>query len=110
LSQAHVIQFSVRWYLMFDLSPVWKLLRGNGKRRATVRKPPRPRLALEALDERILMSVTEFPVPTPDSNLYGITRGRDGNLWFTEALAGKIGRITPGGVITEFSAGFTPGG
>src|SRR5262245_2726830 len=43
---------------MFDLSPVWKLLRGRGKRRVTVRKPPRPRLALEALDDRILLSVT----------------------------------------------------
>ena len=95
---------------MFDLSPVWKWLRGSGKRRATVRKPPRPRLALEALDERIMLSVTEFPVPTPQSNPYGITRGPDGNLWFTEALAGKIGRITPAGVITEFSAGLTPGG
>jgi streptogramin lyase len=95
---------------MFDLSPLWKLLRGSGKRRAAVRKPPRPRLALEALDERILLSVTEFPVPTPQSNPYGITRGPDGNLWFTEALAGKIGRITPAGAITEFSAGITPGG
>src|SRR5262245_10805513 len=43
---------------MFDFSPVWKWLRGSGKRRATVRKPPRPRLSLEALDDRILLSVT----------------------------------------------------
>src|SRR5260370_30433902 len=82
LSQAHVIHFSMRSHLMFDLSPVWKSLRSSGRRRATVRKPPRPRLALEALDERILLSVTEFPIRTPDSNLYGITRGPDGNLWF----------------------------
>ena len=32
----------------------------------------------------------------------GITAGRDGNLWFTEAFASKIGRITPSGAITEF--------
>jgi Bacterial Ig-like domain (group 3)/RTX calcium-binding nonapeptide repeat (4 copies) len=43
---------------MFEFSPVRKWLRGSGQRRATVRKPPRPRLALEALDERILLSVT----------------------------------------------------
>jgi virginiamycin B lyase len=96
---------------MFDLSPVWKSLRGSGKRRAPVRKPPRPRLALEALDERILPSVTEFSIPTPNSNLYGITRGPDGNLWFTEQrgpggrLGGAIGRITPSGVVTVFSLG-----
>src|ERR1035438_7398253 len=33
----------------------------------------------------------------------GITAGPDGNVWFTEYRAGKIGRITPAGVITEFS-------
>jgi len=26
---------------------------------------------------------------------FGITSGPDGNLWFTEELAGEIGRITP---------------
>ena len=34
----------------------------------------------------------------------GIAAGSDGNLWFAEN-AGRIGRITPDGVITEFSAG-----
>jgi len=32
----------------------------------------------------------------------GITAGPDGNLWFTEIDASKIGRITPSGTITEF--------
>jgi virginiamycin B lyase len=32
--------------------------------------------------------------------------GSDGNLWFTEFT--RIGRITPAGVITEFSAGISP--
>jgi streptogramin lyase len=36
--------------------------------------------------------VTEFPVP---ANPYGIARGADGNLWFTEQQAGKIGRFLP---------------
>src|SRR5262249_23925963 len=99
--------FSKKRYLMFDRSLIWKLLGGSSKRRATVRKPPRARLALEALDDRILPSVTGFPIPTFNSEPYGITRGPDGNLWFTENLAGKIGRITPAGVITEFN--LTPG-
>ena len=37
------------------------------------------------------------------SGPYGITSGSDGNLWFTETTAGKIGRITPTGTIQEFS-------
>src|SRR5262249_35681208 len=36
--------------------------------------------------------------------LDGITTGPDGNLWFTEANFGVIGRITPAGVITEVVA------
>jgi virginiamycin B lyase len=33
----------------------------------------------------------------------GITAGPDGALWFTESASGKIGRITTGGQIQEFS-------
>ncbi len=44
------------------------------------------------------------------ADIRAIARGADGNLWFTES-AGRIGRITTAGVITEFSAGlsFRPG-
>ena len=31
-----------------------------------------------------------------------IATGSDGNLWFTESSAGKIGRITPTGSFAEF--------
>lgn len=56
-------------------------------------------------------SMTEFPIPTPNASLEGIAVGPDGNLWFAEAGgpidpaaggAGKIGRITPTGAVTEF--------
>jgi streptogramin lyase len=58
--------------------------------------------------------VTEFAVPPPTNNfdvpqLNGITAGPDGNLWFTESTPhdfpgiSKIARITPAGVITEFT-------
>ena len=40
----------------------------------------------------------------------GITKDRQGNLWFTQPAAGAIGRIDPDtGDITEFSEGLTPG-
>ena len=39
----------------------------------------------------------------------GITAGPDGNLWFAGFNDDKIGRITPQGVVTEFSAGISPG-
>jgi streptogramin lyase len=47
-------------------------------------------------------TITEFPIPTTDSGPSGITRGPDGNFWFTDYDASKIGRITPKGRITEF--------
>ena len=59
---------------------------------------------LEALESRCLLAVTiqEFPIPTPASHPFGMTAGADGNLWFTESAADKIGRITPAGIVTEF--------
>ncbi|MGH8972380.1 MAG: virginiamycin B lyase family protein [Acidimicrobiia bacterium] len=56
--------------------------------------------------------VTEFDLPTQESNPMGgtgagsapagITAGPDGAMWFAEAMADQVGRITPDGVITEF--------
>ena len=53
--------------------------------------------------------ITEFSVGiTPGATvpsapwLEGITAGPDGNVWFTENIGGRIGRITPTGEITEF--------
>ncbi|HTQ68510.1 MAG TPA: kelch repeat-containing protein [Solirubrobacteraceae bacterium] len=56
-----------------------------------------------------LAKVTEFATPTAGGQPIAITSGSDGNLWFTEYGAGKIGRITPAGVVTEFSNGITGG-
>src|SRR5947209_2533972 len=47
--------------------------------------------------------ITKFTVPTAMSFPNGITNGPDGALWFTEAGAGKIGHVTTGGVVTEFT-------
>ena len=43
-------------------------------------------------------AVTRFAA---SGSAYGITAGPDGNLWFTDR-AGKIGRITPAGLVTVF--------
>jgi len=45
-------------------------------------------------------SVTAFAMPSADAEPRGIVTGPDGNLWVTEA--GKVARLTPSGVITEF--------
>jgi hypothetical protein len=39
-------------------------------------------------------TITEFPLPTPNSGPSGITAGPDGALWFSEETGNKIGRIT----------------
>ncbi|GAC1595307.1 MAG: hypothetical protein NVS3B28_26470 [Candidatus Velthaea sp.] len=48
-------------------------------------------------------TITEFATPTAGSAPFGITKGPDGNFWFTESTANKIGTITPQGAITEQS-------
>ena len=53
-------------------------------------------------------TVTKFSAPS-GSQPAMITAGPDGNLWFTESGGeGAIGRITPTGTITNFTAGLTP--
>ena len=47
-------------------------------------------------------SITEFPIPNPAGGGGGIAIGPDGNVWFTEFLSNKIGRLTRDGVVTEF--------
>jgi streptogramin lyase len=52
-------------------------------------------------------AINEFVLPS-GGGPYGITAGPDGNVWFTipdspQDFNGSIGRITPGGVVTEFS-------
>lgn len=40
--------------------------------------------------------ITEFPIPTVAAAPSGIAAGPDGNLWFTQQSATRIGRITSG--------------
>jgi streptogramin lyase len=67
--------------------------------------PRRRRPAVELLEDRWLPSgITEFGTGiTPASTPTGITRGADGNLWFTEFDNNAVARITPSGTVTEFS-------
>jgi virginiamycin B lyase len=54
--------------------------------------------------------VSEFDTGlTSNVSLWGVTAGPDGNMWFTEESNNAVGRITPGAVITEFTAGFPTG-
>jgi hypothetical protein len=78
------------------------LLTARARRRPADRVRARPRL--EGLEDRCLLSITEYPTPTAGANPYSITAGPAGNLWFTEAHVGKIGRINPTNyAITEFA-------
>jgi streptogramin lyase len=53
-------------------------------------------------------TMTEFALPTGGRAPAGITAGPDGNVWFAESAGpGGIGRITPLGAITEFTAGLS---
>ena len=52
--------------------------------------------------------VTEFSAGiSADASPNHIVAGLDGNLWFTEFDGDRIGRITPSGVVSEFTAGIS---
>ncbi|MEO8135510.1 MAG: hypothetical protein ABI831_16210, partial [Betaproteobacteria bacterium] len=42
-------------------------------------------------------------LPSFDPHPLGIAQGPDGNIWFAEKFARKIGRVTPSGGVTEFT-------
>ena len=42
---------------------------------------------------------------TPNAEPFSITAGPDGDLWYTELGANQVARITPAGVVSEFSSG-----
>jgi virginiamycin B lyase len=47
--------------------------------------------------------VTEFPLPAGSASPINIAVGPDRNLWYTRGTT--LGRVTPAGLITEYSAG-----
>jgi len=57
----------------------------------------RPALAADKLGQ-----VTECPIPTAASNPTKLVTGPDGNIWFAEAAANKIGKVTTSCAFTEF--------
>ena len=67
-----------------------------------MRSPVLPTNASQA-GANITPGLTWFHTPTQGSWPEFIRNGPDGNLWFTEFYADKVGRITPQGKITEFS-------
>jgi len=73
------------------------------RNRPRPRRAPRFRPSLEALEDRTTPAVTEFTTLTAPSSPSDIVVATDGNLWFTEFNADRIGRITPAGAITEFT-------
>src|SRR5262245_32201428 len=67
------------------------------------------RLEVTLLESRWVPSTfTEFALPPlsfgGNFGATGITAGADGNVWFTDPVAGNVGRIAPSGQVTEFTS------
>jgi streptogramin lyase len=65
----------------------------------------RVRLRLEALESRDVptsISVQTFALPSGTNFPDHLTLGGDGNIWFSNGLASKVGNITPAGTTTIF--------
>src|SRR6516164_1112989 len=47
--------------------------------------------------------IAEYSVPTAASEPFAITKGPDGDLWFTENAANNVAKITTSGMIAQFA-------
>lgn len=59
------------------------------------------------------VNIVEYTLPTANSVPYGIAKGPDGNMWFTENNINNIAKITPSGTVTAYAiptAGSSPHG
>jgi len=89
---------------------------GTSEKRSTVKRSVFPSLVVSTLALFTILvtpavsGAQTFPLTNPcppaatggTCQPAGITTGPDGNIWFTEENGNRIGRITPGGAITEF--------
>jgi virginiamycin B lyase len=78
--------------------------RGSGRRRRIAAVAcAAGALCLGLVSSAGAATVQVFPVPSPASGLEHITAAPDGALWFTEREAGRVGRITTAGQISEYA-------
>jgi hypothetical protein len=64
-------------------------------------------MAPRALAADKLGQVTEYTIPTAASNPTKLITGPNGNIWFAEAAANKIGEVTTSGAFTEHPLPYT---
>jgi virginiamycin B lyase len=57
--------------------------------------PERPRPAAVVIDGPMQASIKLWPVPTPGSRPHDPMAARDGSIWYTGQLSGKLGRVDP---------------
>jgi streptogramin lyase len=87
---------------------LWVAENGAGRIARLYRQPPP-----SGIPSVGSLQFQEFALPDAASGPWGICLGPDGNVWFTELAAGRIGRLNPTtGQVTEFSlpAGAEPRG
>jgi len=85
------------------------MLRPIHRKTAVRARPRRFRPEVTALESRWVPStITEFALPPlsfgGSLGATAITAGPDGNIWFTDPVAGNVGRIATSGQVAEFTS------
>jgi len=92
----------MRMMLNFDV-PVPKNEVDNVTQYLIKNFPERPRPAAAVISGPVEAKIELWPVPTPGSRPHDPLATRDGAIWYTGQLSGKLGRLDPKtGAIKEF--------
>jgi virginiamycin B lyase len=84
----------MRMMLNFDV-PVPKDQVGTVTDYLTKNFPERPRPAAVIIEGPVKASIKLWPVPTPGSRPHDPLAAKDGSIWYTGQLSGKLGRLDP---------------
>jgi virginiamycin B lyase len=84
----------MRMMLNFDV-PVPEDQVGTVTDYLTKNFPERPRPAAVIIEGPVQANIKLWPVPTPGSRPHDPLAARDGSIWYTGQLSGKLGRLDP---------------
>ena len=86
------------------LSGIWRdRIRAGRKPLAGGRVTSQPASGTTVFVSTVGKTFTTYTIPNNIANPFGIVAGPDGNMWVVENDGNKVAKVTPSGIVTEFT-------